>query len=226
MVSYGIREGEPVSNEIEYLVNGHKKFRQRYFEEDHSLYKGFVKYGQRPRFIVIACSDSRVDPSVIMNCQPGDLFVIRNVANLVPPCEIDTHYHGTSAALEFGIRNLKIKDIVVLGHSQCGGITALLESAKENKKFEENSFLSKWMELAKPACNHTLLNHPNLSTLEQAEICGKTSILRSLENLNTFSWVNSKVKEEELFLHAWYFDLSTGTINFFDQKEQKFDALI
>jgi len=211
--------------EINYLIDGHKKFRQRYFEQDPTLYESLVKYGQQPRYIVIACSDSRVDPSIVMNCQPGDLFVIRNVANLVPPCEMDSHYHGTSAALEFGICSLGIRHVIILGHSQCSGITALLEYNKGNKTFEKSSFLSKWMELASPASDYTLKNYQDHTLPEQVDICGKHSILHSLNNLNTFSWVKRRVENGSLFLHAWYFDLSTGKINFFNHERQQFEIL-
>src|SRR5688572_23579543 len=108
------REKQMLS-EIDYLIEGYKKFRQEYFEDNQALYESLAKKGQKPRYIVVACSDSRVDPAILMNCQPGDLFVIRNVANLVPPCEFDSHYHGTSAALEFGICNLKIQHVIILG---------------------------------------------------------------------------------------------------------------
>lgn len=200
-------------NEIDYLLKGHQKFKEHYFEGDQSLYKNLTKNGQRPRFIVIACSDSRVDPSIILNCQPGDLFVIRNVANLVPPSEIDSHHHGTSAALEFGICNLEIRHVIILGHSLCGGITTLCEQTKNHNDFKgESSFLSKWMELAKPACQHTLRHYPDLNTSEQVVICCKTSILHSLDNLKTFPWISQRVVQGNLFLHGWYFDLETGEI--------------
>lgn len=211
--------------EIDYLISGHQKFREQYFEHDRALYDDLLKKGQKPRYIVISCSDSRVDPSILMNCQPGDLFVIRNVANLVPPCEMDSHYHGTSAALEFGICGLEIKHVIILGHSHCSGIMALLERHKRNNTPIENSFLSKWMELANSACQYTLSHCPNHPILEQADMCGKRSILNSLENLNTFSWITERVKNGSLFLHAWYFDLSTGKINFFNPKQQKFEVL-
>jgi carbonic anhydrase len=214
-----------VSNEIDYLISGHQKFRKDYFDGKKSLYESLVQKGQQPRYIVIACSDSRVDPSIIMNCQPGDLFVIRNVANLVPPCEMDSHYHGTSAALEFGICGLQIKHVIILGHSQCGGIMNLLERYQENQIPKQNSFLSKWMELAKPACDETLTHHQTLPLQEQADFCGKTSILHSLENLKTFSWVNERFKNGSLSLHAWYFDLSSGKILFFNHEKGQFEIL-
>jgi len=214
-----------MSKEIDYLIKGYKNFRHQYFEKDKALYENLVTIGQRPRYLIVACSDSRVDPAIILDCKPGDLFVIRNVANLIPPCEFDSHYHGTSAALEFGICGLGIKDIIILGHSQCGGITALLENYKNSKSFQMNSFLSKWIEIAKPACDKTIHDHPELTTCDQADICAKHSLLSSLENLNTFSWIKDGVDNGQIFLHAWYFDLNSGKINFFDPLQQDFKAL-
>ncbi len=214
-----------MSKEIDYLIKGYKNFRQQYFEKDKALYKNLVTIGQQPKYLVVACSDSRVDPAIILDCKPGDLFVIRNVANLIPPCEFDSHYHGTSAALEFGICDLGIRDIIILGHSQCGGITALLENYKKSKSFTMNSFLSQWVEIAKPACHQVINDHPNLSTPDQADICAQHSLLYSLENLNTFSWIKEGIDNGTLSLHAWYFDLNTGKIHFFHPEYQKFEVL-
>lgn len=211
--------------EIDYLIKGYKNFRHRYFEKDKALYENLVTVGQRPRYLIVACSDSRVDPAIILDCKPGDLFVIRNVANLIPPCEFDSHYHGTSAALEFGICGLGIRDIIILGHSQCGGISALLENYKQSTTFQNNSFLSKWVEIAKPACDKTIHDHPSLNTFEQADICAKHSLLSSLANLNTFSWIKENVDNGTLSLHAWYFDLNTGKIICFNERQQKFNDL-
>lgn len=214
-----------MSEEIGYLIEGHKKFRQQYFERDNELYKNLVETGQQPRYLVIACSDSRVDPAIILDCKPGDLFVIRNVANLIPPCEIDTHYHGTSAALEFGIRGLGIKHIIILGHSQCGGIAASLENCKNEQDFQINNFLSKWVEIAKPACHEVISEHPELSTAEQIDICARNSILYSVENLNSFSWIRERISLGTLFVHGWYFDLKIGKIYFYNPLEPGFEIL-
>lgn len=108
--------------EIDRLVRGYQAFRSHYFNRDNPIFEKLVYHGQHPKALMIACSDSRVDPAIIMNAQPGDLFIIRNVANLVPPYEDDDTYHGTSAALEFGVCILNIRHIVIFGHTQCGGI--------------------------------------------------------------------------------------------------------
>jgi carbonic anhydrase len=203
------------------LKKGYQKFRQKYYDNDNDFYKNLVAFGQRPRYLVIACSDSRVDPSHVLNCKPGDLFVIRNVANLIPPYETDPHYHGTSAALEFGVCGLGIKEIIILGHSQCGGIMSLLAEDKETK---EGSFIAKWMELAQisETAINTLSHH---SIVEKANVCGKNALLGSLKNLQTFPWIAEKVHFGEIHIHAWYFDLVSGTIFFYNKTANEFEPL-
>ena len=205
---------------------GYKYFQKQYFQGNQELYEELVKNGQRPTYLVIACSDSRVDPALILNCKPGDLFVVRNVANLVPPYEFDSHYHGTSAALEFGICGLGIKHIIILGHSQCGGITTLLESYGEKAVTTKDSFISKWMELANPACTVAHELHSELSLEEKSNHCAMHSILSSVENLYTFPWIKEKVDKKQLLLHAWYFDLKTGNLNCYNDKLAQFEVLI
>src|SRR5579864_1704780 len=115
------------------ILQGYQLFRKKYALGDKSVMHSLSHYGQEPQIMVVACCDSRVDPAVILQCDPGDLFVVRNVANIVPPYEKDEAHHGTSAALEFGICFLQVKHLILLGHSQCGGIQALLESDNSNK---------------------------------------------------------------------------------------------
>lgn len=210
--------------EIDFLIKGYQIFREHYFSQDHLLYDQLVRYGQNPKVLIIACSDSRVDPAIVTNAQPGDLFVIRNVANLVPPYEEDNaHYHGTSAALEFGVCGLGIRHVVICGHSQCGGIRALLENSYQNTP--ENSFIQKWMQLAKPAYDFISQKHAKAPLEEQVEICSQQSLIHSLDHLKSFPWVREKIQENKLFLHAWYFDLSEGVIQTFDENRQKFVEL-
>jgi carbonic anhydrase len=208
--------------EIDYLKEGYQKFKQKYFDSQNDLYKRLVETGQQPKYLIIACSDSRVDPSLILNCKPGDLFVVRNVANLVPPYEMDTHYHGTSAALEFGICILGIRHVIILGHSQCGGILSVLE---QNTCDKPTDFIAKWMELAKLSCDMATMKNPNLSTMEQSNICGRNALMGSLENLRTFPWVQEKIKAGNLFLHGWYFDLGSGKMLILDEQKNEFKEL-
>ncbi len=207
-----------MSENLEYVIAGYKKFRQKYFESNNYLYED-LKNGQSPKILVIACSDSRVDPAIILNCKPGDLFVVRNVANLVPPYENDSGHHGTSAALEFAVLNLGIKHIIILGHSSCGGIQALVE---DPSKMQEENFISRWMEIAQPALQKTIENYPNQSIEKQVGNCAKFALINSLNNLFTFPWIKQKVANQELSLHSWYFNIDSGIIEEFNYKTEKF----
>jgi len=208
---------------IDLLIDGYKKFKEQYYNKDSAVYKDLVRFGQNPKVLMVACSDSRVDPAIVMNCEPGDLFVVRNVANLVPPYQADNTYHGTSAALEFAICNLSIHHIIVFGHSQCGGIRALVEHAKTHHP--PYSFVSKWMELAQVACDLTYQNHLHASLEEKCHHCGHYAIINSLHNLMTFPWVAEGVREKTLFIHGWFFNLPTGSIDTYNFKSGQFEEL-
>lgn len=211
-------------DEFQKLVQGYATFRDSYFNGDNSLYEKLVAEGQKPKILVIACSDSRVDPAIVLGCQPGDLFVVRNVANLVPPCESDQGYHGTSAALEFGIKALNIKHIVLFGHTRCGGIQSLFAPPQQNK--EKLSFIKKWMGLAQPAFERVQQEHSHLSLEDKITACEQYSLLNSLENLMSFDWIREKVDASHLFLHAWYFDIQTGLIYAHDPQVNSFKPLM
>ncbi len=213
-----------MQDELEVLVQGYATFRNSYFNGDNELYEKLVVEGQKPKVLMIACSDSRVDPAIVLGCQPGDLFVVRNVANLVPPCESDNGYHGTSAALEFGIKSLKTNHIVIFGHARCGGIQSLFETSQEEK--DKLSFIKKWMELAQPAYERVQQEHAHLSQKEKMTTCEQYSLLNSLENLMSFEWIQERVKAQQLFLHAWYFDMQTGLIYAYDKHTNDFKPLV
>lgn len=186
------------------LIDGFGRFRKSHFDSD--LFRRLSEQGQTPKVLVLGCCDSRVDPAIILDCDPGDLFVIRNVANLVPPFESAGHYHGTSAALEFGVCNLGVEHVIVLGHAQCGGIRALVEGASS----EGHSFINSWMQLAESARERALSK--SMEGKSVAKECEKEAILASLSNLMTFPWIRSRVEAGTLELHGWYFDIEEGTL--------------
>ncbi len=214
--------------DIQYLVDGYQTFRNRYFNGQNPLYDKLVKFGQKPKILMIACSDSRVDPAIILNCEPGDLFVIRNVANLIPPYETSPSYHGTSAAMEFGITGLGIKHIVVFGHTQCGGLSSLVERTCSSNVTPqtEHSFLSKWMEIAQPSCEYVHRHYSHLENEAKVEICGELTLIQSLHNLHTFPWIQERVANGSLFLHAWNFHLDSGIIRAYNPLTSKFEHLV
>jgi carbonic anhydrase len=212
-----------MAKNIEDLIKGYHKFKENYFDGTSSTFENLVRLGQQPKILMIACSDSRVDPAIITNCEPGDLFVIRNVANLVPPYQADDSLHGTSAALEFAICNLKVHHVIVFGHSQCAGIQALLDHAMT--PYPHYSFITKWMELAQPACDQTYKLHADASVEVQNHFCGKYAIINSLKNLMTFPWIAANVQMNNLVIHGWFFDLSTGIINVYNEQTNLFEEL-
>jgi carbonic anhydrase len=193
------------------LIAGYQKFREKYTQSDSLIMDYLSHHGQKPEVMVVACSDSRVDPALILQCDPGDLFVVRNVANIVPPYEIDDAHHGTSAALEFGIKFLKVKHLILLGHSQCGGIQALMEN--DNKT--QNDFISNWVSIVRPK------NIENLN-LDQ---CIKSSLNESFKNCQTFPWINQKIKNKELVIHLWYFDIKSGKIFTYSHEQDEYKEL-
>ncbi|HEY0666231.1 MAG TPA: carbonic anhydrase [Gallionella sp.] len=203
------------------LIEGFKRFRERALTGDNAQFQNLVELGQTPSTLVVACCDSRVDPALILDCAPGDLFVIRNVANLVPPAENQGHYHGTSAALEFGVRNLKVQHIVVLGHAQCGGIHALLERAVS----KDESFIAGWMDIADAARQQVEREHAGVDGKLRHRICEQRAILVSLDNLMTFSWIRERVEQGLLELHGWYFDIESGELLGYDPTTRQFEKL-
>lgn len=193
--------------EINKLINGYQRFHKKYFEEQPELYKSLFEQGQFPKFLVISCCDSRVHPAQVMDTAPGDIFVIRNVANLVPINEVDGKSHGTSAAMEFAIKHLKVKHIIIMGHSQCGGIKSLMEGDHLEHDY---GFIDPWMKIAKPARDKVIEQHGNKDFSEQCSLCEKASIEISLQNLMTFPWIKERIDANNLFVHGWYFDIDTG----------------
>ena len=204
------------------LIEGFQRFRARHFADDDALYRQLVAQGQTPRIMIVACCDSRVDPAIVLDCAPGDLFVIRNVANLVPPMESPVGHHGTSAALEFGVCNLGVRHIIVLGHAHCGGIRALMQR-DDNDASAGYSFIGDWMTLAEEARAEALRALPDASSEEQHRDCERRAILISIRNLRTFPWVRERMERGELALHGWYFDIGQGRLLHYDEAVGEFE---
>jgi carbonic anhydrase len=180
------------------MLKGYKVFRNKYVHGNRSIMKLLSRYGQQPKIMVIACCDSRVDPGLILQCDPGDLFVVRNIANIVPPYENDNKHHGTSAALEYGICSLEVKHLILLGHSQCGGIQALYGKDKTVK----NDFISNWVSIINTD------NHIHKSV----DDCAKFALQQSHQNCMSFPWVVEKIQQNALEIHLWFFDIESGQI--------------
>lgn len=204
------------------LIKGYMDFHKAYFEEDQTLYKELAS-GQNPEALIIACSDSRIDPAIVTASVPGELFVVRNVAAIIPPYEADGKPRSTSAAIEFAVKTLKVKHLVVMGHSLCGGALALLNREQTNEKFD---FIGPWIDIGRntlEVLNETL---PDLPPKEKQKILEKSLILQSLENVLTFPWVKEKVEDGSLKLHGWYFDFENGLLQEYDSAKKLFKDVL
>ena len=190
---------------MERLIEGYRRFRETYWSQNKDVFEALAA-GQSPRAMVITCADSRVDPQMIFDAKPGEIFCVRNVANLVPPYAPDSDHHGTSAALEFAVRSLKVEHIIVLGHARCGGIRALLEGG------EQGDFIGRWMEIAAVARERALTAAATASETVQ-HLCEHESIRITLDNIMTFPWVAERVHAGLLQLHGWHFDFERGELD-------------
>ena len=200
------------------LIDGYRAFLIGRLRHEQDRYRDLAKSGQSPRIMVIGCCDSRVSPEVIFDARPGELFVVRNVANIVPPYAPDQQAHGVSAALEFGIAALKIRHIVVLGHAQCGGVKAYVEDAEP---LSPGDFIGNWMKLMAPAADkvgprNTLSPADYLTRLEQA------NVVNSLDNLMTFPRLRKLIERSEVAVHGAYFGVSNGQLSVLDHTTGKF----
>ena len=207
-------------HDVTELVTGYRKFLAEQYPRDVELYRALADGGQAPKTMIIACCDSRVDPSRIFSSGPGQLFIARNVANLVPPFEPSGRYHGTSAALEFAVESLYVENIVVMGHARCGGIRAFLdrmfEETAKNDSFAErcdhDGFITKWMSLMRPAWGEVLHSSSMSTERDRERSLELCSIRYSLDNLKTFPFVKSRLKAGLLTIHGAYFDIATGEL--------------
>ena len=201
------------------LIDGHWRFRRDVHAPDRGRYRQLADLGQAPTAMVIACCDARVDVSAIFDAKPGELFILRNVANLVPPYEPEGKYHGTSAAIEFAVLGLQVPNLIVLGHSHCGGVAAYRQKVRDNVAKE--GFIGRWL---------TLLDDLKLS---EADIFARgdetafelAAIRSSLVNLRTFPFIRAREAEGLLALHGLHFDIGSGEVLGLDQVSGRFEPL-
>jgi len=211
-------------NVIDKLIKGHVEFRDGFYHENQAYLQELGSKGQSPKVAMITCCDSRVDPTIITSSKPGDLFVIRNVANLVPPyVEKTNSWHGTSAALQFAVCNLEVEHIIVLGHANCGGIRSLFDP--NGGTSEESGFIGSWMRVADRAREQVLAD-PSLETQEEKiSACEQRSIQVSLENLRTFPWIQDRISNGQLELHGWFYNLVSGKLLKLNETESVFQEV-
>jgi len=203
------------------LIEGYRTFLDERFPREKDRFEALAEKGQSPEVMVIGCCDSRVSPEVIFDASPGELFVVRNVANLVPPFETGGDYHGTSAALEFAVQALRVKHIVVLGHARCGGVRAF---ADDTAPLSPGDFIGRWMNLIKPAGERLGPHNGNLEEyLPRLELA---AIENSLKNLMTFPCVRILVERGKLQLHGAYFGVATGVLLVRDPETGEFKPVV
>lgn len=203
------------------LQDGYRAFVEGRLPRERERFEELAATGQKPEVMVIGCCDSRVSPEVIFDARPGELFVVRNVANLVPPYETAGEYHGTSAALEFAVQALHVKHIVVLGHGRCGGIRAYAD--EESQPLSPGDFIGKWINLVTPAAKE-MGPRGSLNFDDYAEKLALASIGKTLENLMTFPCVNILAGRGKIGLHGAYFDVFSGSLKIRDSVTGEFHA--
>jgi carbonic anhydrase len=200
------------------LIEGYEAFTTGRLQSEQHRYRELAERGQTPEIMVIGCCDSRVSPEVIFDAGPGELFVVRNVANLVPPFETGGTYHGVSAALEFGVAALRVKHIVVLGHAHCGGVKAFAEDAEP---LSPGDFIGRWMSLMAPAAEK-VGPRGGRSREDYLELMEKASIVNTLDNLMTFPRLRQSVESGAVVLHGAYFGVASGELSVLDKQTGEF----
>jgi carbonic anhydrase len=209
--------------DVDELVDGYRRFVAGRYEKEAALYSELAEQGQSPNVMVIACCDSRADPAAIFDAGPGQLFVVRNVANLVPPFEPHGDYHGTSAALEFAVNGLGVETILVMGHGRCGGVRAYLDGLYEAET--PRGFIQRWMSLLKTARTEAMREAGDKPIEAQAKALEFASVRQSIDNLETFPFVRERVADGRLRLRGGYFDIADGKLLALDPESGAFAAV-
>ncbi|MGD9805680.1 MAG: carbonic anhydrase [Hyphomicrobiaceae bacterium] len=204
----------------DHLADRYRRFRFRHHAPNEDRYHELAERGQTPDVMVVSCCDSRVDPETIFSAMPGELFVVRNVGNLVPPFETTGKYHGVSAALEFAALNLRVRHIIVMGHSSCGGIRACLEH--DAARQTASQFISNWMTLLDDACERVRLEHATSPLKELTSALEREGVKTSLANLRTFPCIQILESKGRVALHGTHFDIPSGALTILNEGTGKF----
>jgi carbonic anhydrase len=207
----------------DHLADRYRRFKLRNFIPHQEDYERLASHGQNPDVMVVSCCDSRVEPEAVFSAMPGELFVVRNVANLVPPYETDGKYHGVSAALEFAVLNLRVKHIVVIGHSGCGGVRACIEHDAAQQT--EAEFIANWMSMLDGARDRLLAENASQPLPVLRTNLEREGVKVSLANLRTFPCVQTLEGKGRLNLHGAYFDISTGQLSVLNEATNAFVPL-
>lgn len=194
------------------LVQGYSLFRNKYARNESNVMANLYNQGQHPETMIVACCDSRVDPALILQCDPGDLFVMRNVANIIPPyIKGEGRFSNSGAALEFGIAHLQVKHLIIFGHSQCGGIHALVDT----KGLIQNEFITPWVSIVKNNDAH----------FKDTDYYAKLGLMHSYRNCLTYPFIKQRVENNLLVIHQWFFNIKEGEILAYSHGESRFHPL-
>lgn len=205
--------------EINDLIKGYERFKEKKFKKYQNKFLDLVENGQHPKVLFIACSDSRVNPTLITSSQPGELFILRNIGNIVPPFAPNSPYHAAAAAIEYAVSILEVTDIIVCGHSHCGAI----DGAYENLDSSKLVHLKNWLELLDEPKKYIKQNTPEFLPLnERLELTEKVSVLFQLENLLTYPEVKRKVNDGELFLRGWFYHINSCLLEYYNDEKKIF----
>ena len=204
-----------------YIARRYKGWKATTFNENRGWFKRLAEEGQRPRSMVISCCDSRINLTSMFGADNGEFFLHRNIANLVPPFSKDEIYHGTSAAIEYAVTGLKVSNIMVLGHSNCGGVLNIYPHFLEQDKIkvDDTIFINRWLEILRPGFERIPRLEKDEDNIKNLE---KQTVLVSLENLLTFPFVSEAVEKETLSLHGLWHEIKTGDLFYFDQTSDNF----
>ena len=205
------------------LVEGYRRFLDTRYKGQSKLYEKLADAGQSPKVMIVACCDSRVEPAAIFDTAPGELFVVRNVANLVPPYAPHGDYHGTSAALEFAVMGLEVDHILIMGHAHCGGVQAFLQGVVDPTR--ESDFIRKWMSIMNPARAQALRQAPDRDPAKLQREMEYAAVRQSLENLTTFPFVKERLERKTLQLHGAYSGIASGDLLALDADTGAFEKV-
>jgi len=202
------------------LLEGYASFRAGRYASEAERYRRLGEGQQRPTIMMIACCDSRAAPETIFDAGPGEIFVVRNVANLVPPYAPDGRHHSTSAALEFAVLQLGVQHIVIMGHGRCGGIRAITEPGDP---LSTGDFIGKWLASVRDVV--ATVDDEKLSAAQRLTLVEQASVEHSLANLRTFPWVRAREGKEQITLHGAWFDISLGELNVYDETARRWTVV-
>ena len=202
------------------MVEGYRRFRQSRWPKERERWSDLAE-GQSPKVMVLACSDSRVDPAEIFDTRPGEIFVVRNVANLAPPYETSRGYHGVSAALEFAVTQLEVEEILVLGHESCGGCAAALTGQFDGAEPGEGHFIADWVRQLSDARQRVRARHPEMDADAALEM-EREAVKLSLANLRSFPWIADREADGRQKLHGAHFSIAEGRLFVLDETEGSF----